>query len=91
MRTTPPEHPVERFTAREEMMKNPWKDNSVQFPRLIAEAAASGAFTESVLQEMSDSMDLPKHEIGQLIDRAQAEWGRIKQRTCPPIARSPER
>ena len=61
-----------------------WKDNHVQFARLIAETEAAGAFTDTVLKDMSDGMDLTTHEIGQIIDRAQAERERIKLRLCPP-------
>ncbi len=48
-----------------------WNDNTIQFPRLIAEAMAVGAFTEKVLQDMQDSMDLCRADLLELIDRAQ--------------------
>ena len=59
-------------------------DNNIQFARLIAEAEAAGAFTNAVLQDMSDGMDLTEYEIRQIIDRAQVEWERLKLCFCPP-------
>ena len=55
-----------------------WADNSIQFPRLIAEAEAAGAFTAPVLEQMQVSMDLRAGELLELIDRAQAAWDDIK-------------
>lgn len=63
--------------------KDLWKDNSIQFPRFIAEAEAAGAFTYPVLSDMADSMNLTVREVTEIIDRAQAEWEKIKKKTCP--------
>lgn len=51
-----------------------WDDNSKQFPRLIAEAEAAGAFTPEVLDAMAESMDLTPEDICEIIDRAQETW-----------------
>lgn len=67
--------------------KNPnknWKNNAIQFPRLIAELEAVGAFTHSIMADLSGEMDLSKEEIAEIVDRAQAEWDKIKLRTLPP-------
>ena len=58
--------------------KNLWADDKVQFARVIAEAEAAGAFTNDIKQAMSDSMDLTKHEIDELIDRAQTYFDELK-------------
>lgn len=58
-----------------------WNDNSIQFPRLIAEAEAAGAFKPSIIKAMAESMDLERVEVIELIDRAQHEWDKIKSRT----------
>jgi hypothetical protein len=64
--------------------ENPrWLDDAVQFPRLIAELESTGAFTPAVLQALSEEMDLTEADICELIDRAQAAWDDIKQRTKP--------
>lgn len=59
-------------------MKNKWNDNSIQFPRLIAELEAVGAFTPQVTESLCESMDLTVDEISELVDRAQAKWDEIK-------------
>jgi len=58
-----------------------WKNNAIQFPRLIAEAEAAGAFTDQVLADMATSMDLSVGEIAELLGRASDEWDEIKKRT----------
>lgn len=64
--------------------ENPnWHNNAIQFPRLIEEAQAAGAFTEEVIADMAVSMDLSVFEVNSLINRAQEEWDRIKEETCP--------
>lgn len=40
------------------MKKNNWDNDAIQFPRLIEEAQAAGAFTPQVIADMADSMDL---------------------------------
>lgn len=62
--------------------ENPkWLDNSIQFPRLIAELEIVGAFTDEVIRDLRQSMDLSGNEIFEIIDRAQSEWDKIKQNT----------
>jgi hypothetical protein len=58
-----------------------WKNNAIQFPRLIAELEASGVFTTNVIKELQSSMDLGKGEICEIIDRAQTIWDAIKAQT----------
>jgi len=61
-----------------------WQNNSVQYPRLIAEAHAAGAFTlqvtpgVDVITEMAASMDLERSDVEALIDRACDDWDAIK-------------
>jgi len=64
-------------------MNKQWKDNSIQFPRLIAELEAAGAFTNQVTQELCENMDLTVDEISEIVDRAQDEWEAIKYITLP--------
>lgn len=59
--------------------QNPkWDDDSIQFPRLIAEIAATIEFTEAQRAELCESMDLQPDDIDELFDRAQTAWERIK-------------
>ena len=60
-----------------------WKDNSIQFPRLIAEINACVDISPEDWEALQESMDLDKDEIGQLFDRAHEEWETIKEKTCP--------
>lgn len=53
-----------------------WEDNSIQFPRLIAELLASDTFTFNI-EELKESMDLEEEDILELFDRAQGEWDEI--------------
>lgn len=55
-----------------------WEDDNVQFPRLIAELEAAGAFTDEVVDMLCDSMDLARSSIDELIERADDAWERAK-------------
>ena len=66
------------------MSKAIWMDNSVQFPRLIAELEACGTFTPEVLRALSERMELSPPEVRDLIGRAQGQWESIKRMHCPP-------
>ncbi len=56
-----------------------WKDNAIQFPRLITEILA----TQNRLDMMAiaESMDLEISQINELFLRAQGIWDEIKQKT----------
>lgn len=58
-----------------------WARNDIQFPRLLAELAATDAFTPQVVEQLGELMDLDAEQIDELLDRAQGEWERIKQDT----------
>jgi len=53
-----------------------WENNTIQFPRLLAEIMA----TQDALNipALAESMDLTVDEVGELFDRADAIWQRIK-------------
>jgi hypothetical protein len=59
---------------------DPWLDNAIQYPRLIAEAQGAGAFTPGAgcVVLMAHEMDLPVVRVRELIDRACDEWDSIK-------------
>ena len=58
-----------------------WQNDAIQFPRLIAELEAAGAFTSPVLKSVAASMDLKTGDVVALIDRAQGTWDDIKAQT----------
>ena len=58
-----------------------WRDNSIQFPRLISEIGATIDFTNKEWNDLCESMDLSQGEINDLFDRAQLKWEAIKNRT----------
>ena len=63
------------------MQKNPnknWLDNHIQFPRLLAEINACGLTHQQYLG-LCESMDLTVLELDEILDRAEAEWLRIKE------------
>jgi len=63
---------------RKNNMGTKWNNDSLQFPRFIAEAEAAGAFKPSIIRNMAESMDLQEKDVVELIDRAQAKWDYFK-------------
>lgn len=70
-----------------------WEDNSIQFPRFIAECEAAGFFSQSepALEDcfgaVCASMDLVGLELAEIIERAQTAWEEAKMKHCPPPTR----
>lgn len=60
--------------------KSKWENDAIQFPRLIAELEAAGAFTADVMTSLCDSMDLDPSNINELVDRAQTKWEKVKSK-----------
>lgn len=56
-------------------------NDAIQFPRLIAELEAAGAFTDKMMDALAVEMDLSWDEISQIIDRAQHKFEEIKKLT----------
>jgi hypothetical protein len=54
-------------------MKTMWKDDSIQFPRLLAELRAIG-LTEEQYASLVVSMDLKRTDIDELFDRSADLW-----------------
>ena len=63
------------------MSNKKWNDNSIQFPRLIAEINACVDISEKDWIALQESMDLSEGDIMDLFDRANDEWEKIKKRT----------
>lgn len=62
-------------------MENLWKDNRIQFARLVAEIGMMG-LTPSQVARLKESMDLTEEAMGQLFDRAIKEFEQIKKNVC---------
>ena len=61
-----------------------WNDDSIQFPRLLAEVYAIVMFTDDQLDELSESMDLPRERLYELFERAETKWEAIKAERDEP-------
>jgi hypothetical protein len=57
---------------------DPWRDDFVQFARLIAETEAVGGFDTATVAALVDAMDLERADLRELVDRAQTVWERAK-------------
>ena len=57
-----------------------WRNNAIQYPRLLAEVFAIELFPEQYKQ-LADAMDLSFDQLDELFARAQAEWEVIKSET----------
>lgn len=57
------------------MHPNNWRNNAIQFPRLISEILAT---QEIDLELLAQSMDLAIEDVEELFDRADAIWQEIK-------------
>lgn len=59
-----------------------WKDNAIQFPRLLCEINAT---QELDLVALAASMDITLDELSALFDRAHQEWEQIKDAEREPL------
>ena len=61
-----------------------WRDNSIQFPRLISELQAAGALDDrDMMDALCLSMDLTEEQVFEIVGRADKQWEAIKAATCP--------
>lgn len=58
-----------------------WKNDQIQFARLISELESIGAFSNEIMEGLSEETDLSQSEICEIIDRAQAAWDETKANT----------
>ena len=65
------------------MSNKNWKNDKIQFPRLLAEVWANVEISEKDWKDLAESMDLSDIELESLFNRAMKEWERIKEKTCP--------
>lgn len=55
-----------------------WDDNSIQFPRLLAEIYATVTLTDEQWRALESSMDLMRDDILDVMFRADQVWQRMK-------------
>lgn len=65
-------------TQTESTIVDRWSDDSLQFPRLIAELLQTEAITHEIFDELCVSMDLEASDLVDLFERAQVKWDKIK-------------
>jgi len=75
------EGPVE---TEEEHQEAIWQDDSLQFPRLIAEINANVMIRPKDFKDLCESMDLTPDLVKELFDRADTAWENHKRVVCPP-------
>lgn len=77
-------HHIVNKPKRPSSKRHPWKNNRLQFARLIAELEAAGAFIKKgLMKDLQDSMDLTTEEICEIVERASNEWDEAKAVICP--------
>ncbi len=64
-----------------------WRNNSVQFPRLLSEISATQDKLD--LGALAESMDMSVDEVNELFDRAQEEWEKVKASTLGNLPVTP--
>ncbi|MBF6213141.1 hypothetical protein [Nocardia puris] len=60
-----------------------WTNSTVQFARLIAELDAAGAFTPSVMESLTASMNLKLKDVIELKSRANQLWDETLSHSNP--------
>ena len=80
---------AEKLEKESDRPKDPWSDDSIQFPRLIAEISATQEMLD--IKAIATSMDLDLEDVDELFDRADARWEEIKKSRCYPKRNSKEK
>ena len=78
-----PDEPGQLDLIRDQIKPDGWENNSIQFPRLLAELQSTGALTPNVIITVAEEMDVAPEYVEELIDRACNEWDNIKIQTGP--------
>lgn len=65
-------------------MKNLWKDNKIQFARLIAELEGIGIFNNrKILKQLKEVTNLETESIFELVERAQKIFEQANRKYIP--------
>jgi hypothetical protein len=63
---------------------NLWKNNEIQFARLLCELAALGVPDGDTWADLGENMDLTPNDLDELFERAHEVWEQSKRENCPP-------
>ncbi len=66
-----------------------WRDDAIQFPRLIAEIAANVEGTPDEWAALCESMDISPQQLNELFERANTAWERAKDAVAPASESTP--
>jgi hypothetical protein len=82
---------MERDVIVSENSDENWKNDAIQFPRLIAEIEAAGGLGGEVLDDVAESMGLTTEQVMEVVDRAQKTWDALKNQppTTPYLGGAP--
>jgi hypothetical protein len=69
---------VRDFTPGSDPNPARWNEDGIQFARLLAEIRAVG-LTKEQYEALSESMDLARNEIDEVLERAETEFQKIKE------------
>ena len=69
---------LDELRERAEQAEDLWENDDIQFARLLAEIKAVG-LTPEQMDGLSESMDLSKEHIHQLLDRAEEVFEYVKK------------
>jgi hypothetical protein len=56
-----------------------WKDNYIQFTRLLAEITSTVDLSVTNIESLCETMGIDSGQLDELCDRAEVEWQRIKE------------
>ena len=73
-----PDDDTSWMSTAELEQKRIWEDDSVQFPRLLAEIHAAGILSVRDMESLCGSMDLTHWRIEELFSRAEAAFEKSK-------------
>jgi hypothetical protein len=58
-----------------------WKNDDIQFPRLLAELYATLDLSDAQWDDLCASMDLEREQVLEVFERADVVWQEIKEKT----------
>lgn len=67
------------------MARSLWKNDKVQFARLLCEIMANCDIKKKDFKALCESMDLSADEVNSLLDRADKVWEDTKARILPRL------
>lgn len=66
-------------------MKNIWKNDKIQFARLLCEITNNPSFKKKERNALAKNLCLFDNEMDELIQRAQNVWEDSKKKYSPPL------